>query len=153
MRKPCTIDNCNRPSKGRGLCAAHYARQRRWGNPLAGRPSWGPGFPDTLWTNVDKCGPPPDDRPDLGPCWIWTGPIQHVAGYAQIYVPVSVRRPGATKTQFVHRVVYELEHGEITAGLQLDHLCRVRACCNPAHLEPVTIAENIRRGHAARSAS
>ena len=44
-----------------------------------------------------------------------------------------------------HRVVYEFLVGPIQKGLQLDHLCRVRACVNPAHLEPVTAKENTRR--------
>jgi hypothetical protein len=40
--------------------------------------------------------------------------------------------------------------GEIPEGLELDHLCRNTLCVNPDHLEPVTHAENIQRGHAAR---
>lgn len=50
-----------------------------------------------------------------------------------------------------YRVVYELAVGPIPAGLVLDHLCRVIACVNPAHLEPVTHAENVRRGAAHRA--
>jgi hypothetical protein len=42
--------------------------------------------------------------------------------------------------------VYEALTGSIPADLQLDHLCRVRNCVNPAHLEPVTPRENVRRG-------
>ncbi len=45
-----------------------------------------------------------------------------------------------------HRWAYEKLIGPIAAGLQIDHLCRVRRCVNPAHLEPVTIKENLRRG-------
>jgi hypothetical protein len=45
-----------------------------------------------------------------------------------------------------HRFVYEFLIGPIPAGLQLDHLCRVPACVNPAHLEPVTSKQNIQRG-------
>lgn len=45
-----------------------------------------------------------------------------------------------------HRMAYEELVGPIADGLQIDHLCRVRCCVNPAHLEPVTQAENIRRG-------
>jgi hypothetical protein len=42
--------------------------------------------------------------------------------------------------------MYERERDPIPAGLHLDHLCRVRDCVNPEHLEPVTNAENLRRG-------
>lgn len=76
-----------------------------------------------------------------GPCWLWTG-AKAVNGYG-----VIGRGPrNATGTRLVHRIVWELLVGEIPDGYDLDHLCRVRACCNPDHLEPVTRAENVARG-------
>lgn len=74
-------------------------------------------------------------------CWLWTGAKSH-NGYAHVWVPdrkTSVR---------AHRLMYELFIGPIHEGLTLDHLCGVRHCVNPAHLEPVTRAENARRAYA-----
>jgi hypothetical protein len=70
-----------------------------------------------------------------GFCWVWTGRLNH--GYGSIYF--------AGRTQPTHRATYTLLIGPIPPGLQLDHLCRVRPCINPAHLEPVTPLVNTRR--------
>ncbi len=76
---------------------------------------------------------------DLRGCWVWTGcRTKGGEGYGQIVVARG-------KTQQVHRVVYEALVGPIPDGLQIDHLCSNKACCNPAHLEPVTARENQRR--------
>lgn len=72
-------------------------------------------------------------------CWLWTGFVQKLTGYAQI-------RMGNGYRPCAHRAVYTLLAGAIPAGLTLDHLCRVRHCVNPAHLEPVTAKENCLRG-------
>lgn len=74
--------------------------------------------------------------PESG-CWIWIGSLgSH--GYGQI----GIRNIMNT----AHRVVYEFYKGEIPKGLYLDHLCRVKCCVNPNHLEPVTNRENLLRG-------
>lgn len=79
-------------------------------------------------------------RPDASGCWLWSGPLTR-DGYG------LVGKGGKGTGMFlVHRVVYEAVCGPIPAGLEIDHLCRVRACCNPAHLEAVTRKENVRRG-------
>ncbi|KOG21765.1 hypothetical protein ADK36_12325 [Streptomyces viridochromogenes] len=74
-----------------------------------------------------------------GDCWLWTAK-PNGEGYANVRIDGVHYR--------AHRLAYELLVGPIPDGLVLDHLCRVRHCLNPAHLEPVTIAENIRRGRA-----
>lgn len=99
-----------------------------------------------LWAKVDRDGPVPEHRPELGPCWLWTGATTR-NGYGHI----GCRVHGHLTTFLTHRVAYVAEHGEVPAGLDLDHLCRNRACCNPAHLEPVTKKVNSNRGrHAGR---
>lgn len=72
-------------------------------------------------------------------CWLWTGARQK-EGYGRV--------KHEDKTPLTHRLAYELLVGPIPSGLHLDHLCRVRRCINPEHLEPVTQQENIRRGAA-----
>lgn len=77
---------------------------------------------------------------DMGfstPCHLWNGSTFH-NGYGKL------TRGGVT--QYAHRYYYELEHGPIPKVLECDHLCRVRKCCNPEHIELVTHAENSRRG-------
>lgn len=74
-------------------------------------------------------------------CHIWTGSRDNY-GYGIIRIGCGSER----RTRRVHRVAYEVFVGPIPPGLDLDHLCRNRACRNPAHLEPVTRGENLRRG-------
>lgn len=75
---------------------------------------------------------------DENGCFIFTGG-KTSSGYGAVVLD-------SKKQKLVHRAMYELVVGKIPDGLTLDHLCRVRACCNPDHLEPVTMLENLRRG-------
>jgi hypothetical protein len=79
--------------------------------------------------------------PDEHGCWIWTG-CRNSSGYA-----VISRGPAGSAKQFVvHRLMYEAANGAVPEGLVCDHLCRVRHCVNPVHIEPVTVRENTVRG-------
>jgi len=88
---------------------------------------------DRFWSKVDRSGGP-------GSCWLWTASL--VKGYGQMYVATPDGRFGVRSA---HRLAYELTHGPAAEGLELDHLCRVRRCVNPAHLEPVLHRENMER--------
>lgn len=81
-----------------------------------------------FWAKVDKR--------ETDECWEWTGCASR--GYGQF-------RVGA-RMQQAHRVAYELLVGPTPEGLEIDHLCRNRACVNPSHLEPVTHRVNLLRG-------
>ena len=98
-----------------GLCRSHYDRQRR----------------------LRRLPPMPVRYlPDENGCWIWRWYV-HSSGYGMVRVEGRAR--------YAHRVVYEQLRGPVPDGLELDHLCRVRRCVNPEHLEPVTRSENLRR--------
>ena len=111
------------PVVARGLCDMHYRRAKRSDYPLPSRI----GSEDRFWAKVDK----------TGECWLWIGSCNH-KGYGVFRV--------AGRLVKAHRFAYELLVGPIPDGLTLDHLCRVRRCVNPAHLESVTNYENILRG-------
>lgn len=94
------------------------------------------GWQDRFWSRVAG---------STGECWEWRGYV-HPSGYGQFWLN--------GRNQYAHRVAYEALIIPIPRGLQLDHLCRNRACVNPGHLEPVTSRVNTLRGdsYAARAA-
>lgn len=135
LARSCSIEGCGRPHFGRGWCRSHYVRWYDTGDPLTPRRSAShPGTPveaeAAFWAKVDVGHP-------LG-CWLWTGGTS-AHGYGIATAP-------HLRTKLAHRIAFILLCGEIPAGMTLDHLCRIRACVNPDHLEPVTQSINTKRG-------
>lgn len=93
-----------------------------------------------FWLKVERRGP--DE------CWPWRA-NENGHGYGILFVK---KVAGMPTWVYAHRLAYEIAHGSIPDGLTINHLCRIRSCVNPAHLEPVTGAENTRRGVARRLA-
>lgn len=85
-----------------------------------------------------------EDRGHDTPCWIWQGYIEPSSGYGRCTSGVS------NVPTTAHKWMYAYFIGDVPAGLELDHRCHVRECCNPYRLEPVTHQENIRRGFVSR---
>jgi len=81
-------------------------------------------------------------EPNSG-CWLWAGELNN-AGYGRIVR--GNNHCGLRVRSLAHRVTYQMARGDIPEGFDLDHKCRVRCCCNPDHLEPVTRSENNLRG-------
>ena len=119
----CGIRNCPSEVHANSVCETHYWRIRRHGridNPTK-------TVDERFWEKVHK----------TDTCWLWLGSVTH-GGYGQF------RHKGGTRA---HRFAYESVKGKIPDGLYLDHLCHVRNCVNPAHLEAVTPRVNAIRSN------
>lgn len=133
MLTQCTILGCIKPRRAMGWCQMHYRRWRRHGDPrvtltpqlVTGHRPW------AFWSKVKF----------TEACWVWAGSTQRL-GYGNF----GVKFKSGWRIVPAHRWAYEFCVGPIPDGLTLDHLCRVRNCVNPDHLEPVTLRENILRG-------
>jgi hypothetical protein len=73
-------------------------------------------------------------------CWEWQG-SRNTLGYGRVHIKELTGRTMV----FAHRLVYEILVHDIPDGLEIDHLCKNKACCNPDHLDPVTCAVNLSR--------
>lgn len=95
---------------------------------------------ERFWVKVQGDG-------DMASCWVWGGALVKGTGYGMFTINAAIT-DARERTQVVraHRYAWEFMNGPVPEGLQLDHLCRNRACCNPWHLQPVTPLVNTRRG-------
>lgn len=126
VRPGCSVDGCDRKHYGRGLCVIHYERKMRTGDPgPAGaipRGSWARPPEERFWAKVNK----------TDTCWLWTGGrMRNGYGY-----PFMVSSKRGVRT-LPHRYSYELANGPVPPGLDIDHMCHVPLCVNPAHLQAV----------------
>jgi|ERR1035437_9980653 hypothetical protein len=119
----CHVNGCQRQRIYRQYCQPHYRRWRRYGDPCFDSHDDEKRF----WSKVTK----------TDTCWLWTA-SGNGHGYGVFFFQ---GRPIPA-----HRYAYELLIEPIAEGLQLDHLCRVRHCVNPSHLEPVNNRTNSLRG-------
>lgn len=131
MNPTCVTPDCARAIYGSGpLCKPCYELQRRHGTTdraAVKRMSRRRPLAERMWTKFER----------VDGHWLWTDHLDE-HGYGRLTID-GRSRPA-------HRVMYELLVGPVSRGLHIDHLCRVPRCVNPSHLEPVTPAENIRRG-------
>jgi hypothetical protein len=130
----CSIGDCEGKVVARGWCHKHYRRWLSTGDPTKVRNGRGLSLEDKFWRFVDI-------RPDH---WLWTGKIAK-NGYGHF----AWRESGKIITVGAHIFAYRLLVGPIPEDRpHLDHVverCGRKDCCWPAHLEPVTPAENNRR--------
>jgi hypothetical protein len=120
--RKCSVEDCQRVYRSRGLCSSHYNRRMRAGELEIVQPQ----RPDDerFWSSVDA----------EGDCWEWTGSL-HPSGYGQF-------RAKGKKMWRAHRYAWTELVGAIPRGMTIDHLCKRRSCVNPDHLEVVTSEEN-----------
>lgn len=128
----CSAEGCKRQSKRRGMCDSHYYRWHEGRDHLT----------DDVPIGDLKLGVPPEERfwlyvEELDGHWLWMGYVLP-NGYGRFWT--------GTAYTGAHRWAHEYFIGPIPEGFEIDHLCRVRNCVRPEHLEAVDHRTNVLRG-------
>lgn len=137
MRTVCSIEDCDRPEYGRGLCNMHWKRWRKHGDPLVIGKAGNPGQP-RQWQRkvfVRRLVDYPAPTPQPTPCRLWQGVTRHNG-----YVEHGVRPDG----KLIHRWVWEQINGPIPPGMCVLHKCDQGLCYRYDHLWLGTRADNNR---------
>lgn len=98
-----------------------------------------PTFPDRFWAKVNKDGPIPAHRPELGKCWVWTA--SHAKGYGHL---LAKNNKGHPSYIYSNRAAWLLQRGPIRDELKVLHRCDHRGCVRPDHLFLGTCKDNTR---------
>lgn len=127
VRPPCKFPGCERLSAKscKGWCQTHHSRWYRHGDPSVVKPS--------NWVRTDVVTRIRQRVVDEGGCLVWQG-SRLPTGYGVIGVQ--------NRSRYVHRLMWEDVNGAVPDGKQLHHICRNRACCNPDHLQALTVKEH-----------
>ena len=133
ITRTCEINKCDRPHKGRGWCSMHYQGWLKYGDPEAG---------GRKFTNPEDAFTARTER--QGDCLIWTGGVNE-KGYG--------RMVAHGERMAAHRYAWSRAHGDIPAGMVIDHSCYNKSCVNVAHLRLATLSQNASNLAGARRSS
>ena len=120
----CSVEGCERPARSRGWCKPHYDRWIKRGSPTP--------TPIRYRTPQERLDALHERTPEG--CLVYTGRLTP-KGYGLVAV--------AGRMVPVHKFSWEAKNGPVPEGMELDHICRIRACFNPDHLRPVTHSQNL----------